>query len=158
MGTNTVAAPSVMFDTSGPFTITGGVDAALFDIVGGNLVFKAAKDYEAHAHSYVVQVTAFDGANNTAKTITVLVCGASLTDTTSAPAAMCVLVSRKPLCGTTTIVVGADAAGALTCACAGVAVVLLNHSGVLKTPPGDVSPYAHPPRAGCRRAQRGCGG
>ena len=31
------------------FTITGGADAALFEIVGGNLVFKAAKDYETEA-------------------------------------------------------------------------------------------------------------
>ena len=45
------------------FTITGGADAALFEIVGGNLVFKAAKDFETEAHSYEVQVTADDGAN-----------------------------------------------------------------------------------------------
>ena len=53
------------------FTITGGADAALFDIVGGNLVFKNGRDYETQAHSYQVQVTANDGTNSTAKLITV---------------------------------------------------------------------------------------
>ena len=53
------------------FSITGGTDAALFDIVGGNLVFKTAPDYETGPHSYQVQVSAFDGINTTAKTITV---------------------------------------------------------------------------------------
>ena len=53
------------------FSISGGVDAALFDIVGGNLVFKAARDFEADPHSYQVQVSAFDGVNITEKKITV---------------------------------------------------------------------------------------
>jgi Ca2+-binding RTX toxin-like protein len=53
------------------FSITGGADAALFAISGGNLVFQAPRDYETNAHTYQVQVSAFDGANTTAKTITV---------------------------------------------------------------------------------------
>ena len=55
------------------FSITGGADAALFDIAGGNLVFKTAPDYETGPHSYEVQVTASDGLNTTAQTITVAV-------------------------------------------------------------------------------------
>jgi len=58
------------------FSITGGANAVLFDIVGGNLVFKSAPDYEIDPHSYQVQVTASDGANTTPKLITV-----NLTDT-----------------------------------------------------------------------------
>jgi Ca2+-binding RTX toxin-like protein len=54
------------------FTITGGADAGLFQITGGNhLSFIAARDFETQAHSYVVQVTANDGANSTAQDITV---------------------------------------------------------------------------------------
>jgi hypothetical protein len=53
------------------FSITGGANAALFNIVGGNLVFKTAPDYETGAHSYQVQVSASDGVNTTAKMITV---------------------------------------------------------------------------------------
>ncbi|BBF92925.1 Ig-like domain-containing protein [Blastochloris tepida] len=63
------------------FTITGGADADLFKIVGGNLVFKAAPNYETDPHSYEVQVTASDGANTTAQTITV-----TLTDVNELPA------------------------------------------------------------------------
>ena len=59
------------------FSITGGADAALFNIVGGNLVFRNAPDYETGPHSYQVQVSAFDGANTTAKTITVNVTDAN---------------------------------------------------------------------------------
>jgi hypothetical protein len=58
------------------FTITGGADAALFEIVGGNLQFKTVKDYEADPHSYEVEVTASDGVNSSSQTIEV-----SLTDT-----------------------------------------------------------------------------
>ena len=53
------------------FSISGGANAALFNIVGGNLVFRNAPDYETGPHSYQVQVSAFDGTNTTAKTITV---------------------------------------------------------------------------------------
>ena len=53
------------------FTITGGADAASFDIVGGNLVFKSARDYETNPHSYQVEVTASDGVNSTPRLITV---------------------------------------------------------------------------------------
>ena len=65
---------------SAPFTISGGADASLFDVAGGNLVFKSARDYETHAHSYEVIVTANDGTNQTSKTITV-----ALTDVNAAP-------------------------------------------------------------------------
>ena len=59
------------------FSITGGADAALFSIVAGNLTM-TAKDFEAPIdaganNTYVVQVTANDGVNNTVKTITVTV-------------------------------------------------------------------------------------
>ncbi len=54
------------------FTISGGADAALFDIDGsGNLVFLSAKDFETDAHSYVVQVTADDGVQTTSQTLTI---------------------------------------------------------------------------------------
>jgi len=44
------------------FSISGGADAALFTITGGNqLAFLAARDFETQAHSYAVQVTASDG-------------------------------------------------------------------------------------------------
>ena len=49
----------------------GRRDAALFEIVSGNLTFQAAKDFETDAHSYEVEVTADDGANTTAKLLTV---------------------------------------------------------------------------------------
>jgi Ca2+-binding RTX toxin-like protein len=62
-------------DTAGTnpaaFTITGGADAGQFEIVGGNLQFKEAKDYETDALSYQVEVTASDGTNSASKTITV---------------------------------------------------------------------------------------
>ncbi len=53
------------------FSITGGADMGLFQIAGSNLLFNSAKDYEIDAHQYVVEVTAFDGVNSTARTITV---------------------------------------------------------------------------------------
>ena len=53
------------------FTITDGADAALFEIVDGNLQFKTAKDYETARHSYEVEVTASDGVNASSQTITV---------------------------------------------------------------------------------------
>jgi VCBS repeat-containing protein len=62
-------------DVDGPnaatFTITGGADSGLFDIVGGNLVFRTARDYETQAHSYQVQISAFDGVDTVAKLLTV---------------------------------------------------------------------------------------
>ena len=58
------------------FSITGGADAALFQIVGGQLEFVAARDFETDAHSYAVEVTANDGTNNTVQNLTV-----TLTDT-----------------------------------------------------------------------------
>ena len=68
------ALTSTDADTAGNpaiFTITGGADQALFAISGGNLVFKAPRDYETQAHSYQVEVTANDGTDATSKTITV---------------------------------------------------------------------------------------
>jgi Ca2+-binding RTX toxin-like protein len=58
------------------FTITGGVDAARFNIVAGNLQFVALPDFDNaadadHNNSYIVQVTAFDGVNSVNKTLTV---------------------------------------------------------------------------------------
>ena len=53
------------------FTITGGADAALFDVVAGNLVFRAAPNFETDPHSYQVVVSASDGANTATRTITV---------------------------------------------------------------------------------------
>lgn len=44
---------------------------APLDIVGGNLVFKVAPNYETDSHRYQVEVSAFDGVNTTTKTITV---------------------------------------------------------------------------------------
>jgi uncharacterized delta-60 repeat protein len=58
------------------FSISGGADAARFAISSGNLVFASAPNYESPAdsdlnNSYVVQVSASDGANVTSKLITV---------------------------------------------------------------------------------------
>ena len=54
------------------FTITGGANQGLFTITGGNqLAFIAPRDFETQAHSYAVQVTANDGANNTVQNLTV---------------------------------------------------------------------------------------
>jgi Ca2+-binding RTX toxin-like protein len=47
------------------------VDAGLFAISGGNLVFQSARDYETNPHTYQVQISASDGVNTTPKTITV---------------------------------------------------------------------------------------
>src|SRR4029079_8444265 len=46
-------------------------DKDLFDIVGGNLVFKSALDYEAGQTSFAVEVTASDGAHPGAQAFTV---------------------------------------------------------------------------------------
>ncbi len=59
------------------FSISGGADAAQFSIVGANLTM-AVKNYEAPIdadanNSYVVDVSAQDGANTSIKTITVMV-------------------------------------------------------------------------------------
>src|SRR5262249_7684589 len=53
------------------YSITGGADKDLFDIVGGNLVFKSAPDYEAGKTSFAVVVTASDGLHPVAQTFTV---------------------------------------------------------------------------------------
>jgi len=53
------------------FSITGGPDAAIFDVVGGNLVFKKAADFETDPHSYQVEVTARDGVNHGTELLTV---------------------------------------------------------------------------------------
>src|SRR5207248_2890445 len=58
------------------FTLTGAADAALFDVVGGNLVSNTPyttlfRSSAASSNSYVVQVTASDGLNSTPQTITV---------------------------------------------------------------------------------------
>ena len=60
------------------FSITGGSDAALFQVVTAadgsqSLQFVTAPDYETNPHSYQVQVSASDGVNTTAKIITVSV-------------------------------------------------------------------------------------
>ncbi len=44
---------------------------ALFDIVGGNLVFKSAPNYEAGQTSFAVEVTASDGTHPVAQAFTV---------------------------------------------------------------------------------------
>ena len=54
-----------------PMSCASQADAALFEIVGGNLVFKTAPDYETDPHSYQVEVTASDEINAAAKLITV---------------------------------------------------------------------------------------
>ncbi len=73
-----VALTSTDEDTVGTdpatFSLTGGADQLLFSIVGGNLTL-GAQDFESPAdadtnNTYVVEVTANDGANQTAKTIT----------------------------------------------------------------------------------------
>ena len=58
------------------FSITGGADAALFQLVtaadGSQLLqFLTAPDYETNSHSYQVEVSAFDGVNTTTKMIAV---------------------------------------------------------------------------------------
>src|SRR6185436_4452920 len=100
------------------FSITGGADAALFTITGGNqLAFIAARDYETQAHSYAVQVTASDGApaNNTVQSLTV-----SLTNVndnapviTSNGAGVAAAVSVAENSTAVTTVTATDADGAL---------------------------------------------
>ncbi|WGD49495.1 VCBS domain-containing protein [Bradyrhizobium sp. CB1650] len=77
-----VALTSTDVDTVGTnpatFTITGGADQALFSIDATGHLVMAAQDYESpadadHNNTYVVQVTANDGANTTDETITVVV-------------------------------------------------------------------------------------
>src|SRR4051812_46597248 len=77
-----VALTSTDADTVGTnpatFTITGGADQGLFVIDGTGHLTMTAKDFEAaadadHNNTYVVEVTANDGANSTPKTITVTV-------------------------------------------------------------------------------------
>jgi Ca2+-binding RTX toxin-like protein len=72
----TTTDPDTIGTNPPAFSITGGADQALFTITGGNhLAFIAPHDFETEAHSYAVQVTANDGANQTVQNITV-----SLTD------------------------------------------------------------------------------
>ena len=54
------------------FSITGGADAALFQVVTAadgsqSLQFVTAPDYETNPHNYQVEVSAFDGVNTTAR-------------------------------------------------------------------------------------------
>ena len=62
-------------DVDGPndvtLTMTGGADEALFDVVGGNLVFRNLPDYEGGVHEFEVEVTASDGSASTARTLAV---------------------------------------------------------------------------------------
>src|SRR5205807_4411975 len=52
------------------FEITGGADAALFQIADGHhLELLSAKDFETDPHSYAVQVTASDGLNTAVQSI-----------------------------------------------------------------------------------------
>jgi VCBS repeat-containing protein len=53
------------------FSIAGGANAAVFDIAGGNLVFKSAPDFETGPHAYEVVISVFDGTQTTTETITV---------------------------------------------------------------------------------------
>ena len=80
------------------FSITGGTDAALFDIVEGNLVFKAAPDYETDPHSYQVEASAFDGTNTTTELITVNV--------TNVPGAIINGTNQNDIINATTTVAG----------------------------------------------------
>ena len=63
-----------------------GTDHALFEIVGANLRFKAARDYETQAHSYQVTVKASDDVNTTAKSITVNLTNVSPEEVNGTPA------------------------------------------------------------------------
>jgi hypothetical protein len=61
---------------SAAVSITGGVDAAAFSILNGDLVFAAAPDFENptdsdHNNSYLVQVTASDGVHVSTDALTV---------------------------------------------------------------------------------------
>src|SRR5205085_1134013 len=52
--------------------ITGGAEAALFQIADGHhLELLSAKDFETDPHSYAVQVTASDGLNTAVQSIAV---------------------------------------------------------------------------------------
>jgi len=64
---NDADSPSVTF------SITGGVDAGLFQIAadGHTLEFITPKNFETDPHSYAVEVTASDGLNATPQSITV---------------------------------------------------------------------------------------
>src|SRR5205085_108609 len=75
---NSVAVVDLMAsdaDTVGgpaSFEITGGADAALFQIRSEERrVGKAGKDFETDPHSYAVQVTASDGLNTAVQSIAV---------------------------------------------------------------------------------------
>src|SRR5205085_856865 len=75
---NSVAVVDLMAsdaDTVGgptSFEITGGADAALFQIADGHhLELLSAKDFETDPHSYDVQVTASDGLNTAVQSIAV---------------------------------------------------------------------------------------
>ena len=73
---------------SAVFSITGGSDAALFQVVmatdgSQSLHFLRAPDYETGQHSYEVEISAFDGINTTAEIVTV-----NLTDVNEAPTAV----------------------------------------------------------------------
>lgn len=76
--TQVAALGSTDADTVGgpaAWSITGGADAAKFGIVGGNLVFLAAPDFENAGdadgnNSYLVQVSASDGQNVSNRLIT----------------------------------------------------------------------------------------
>ena len=65
------------------FSITGGVDAALFAISGSNLVFKTGHDFLTEPHIFNVSVSASDGVSQTTKAMTV-----NLTPTNHAPTAI----------------------------------------------------------------------
>ncbi|MGO4388427.1 cadherin domain-containing protein [Microvirga sp. 2YAF29] len=60
-----------------------GKDAALFDVVDGKLVFKAAPDYEAGKTSFEVEVEVWDGKYTVSKQITI-----NLKDVNEAPTAI----------------------------------------------------------------------
>ncbi len=109
------------------FSISGGADAARFAISGGNLVFAGAPDYESpadsdHNNSYVVQVSASDGANVTNKVITVNVTDVADTTTNHAPVitsnggsdAATVSVAENSTAITTVTATDADAGQSLT--------------------------------------------
>ena len=87
---------TVLFDVAKK--ISGGADAALFTIAGGNLLLKSAADFESDPHSYQVEVSAFDGVHSTAKTITV-----NLTDVNDSAAVISTAASASVAENTTLV-------------------------------------------------------
>jgi len=60
---NEINVISITTDEDASFSLSG-IDSALFDLLGSNLNFKVAPDFEVDSHSYTVVVTATDTASN----------------------------------------------------------------------------------------------